>query len=122
MVARRPAESLVYLEQSLAPGMVPRPPLDRVLKGIAVRQLQQIMADLRKEAVRLNAAAAEAAAAAGQPAKGGAGGSGGGGSGGGVVCDSSTSGSAGGRGGKRQRWRRGAPADPARLQTHCRKL
>lgn len=47
--------SLVQLEQSVAPALVPPPPLDRVLKKIAATQIRCIMEDLQAEVERINA-------------------------------------------------------------------
>ncbi|KAK9810148.1 hypothetical protein WJX72_005616 [[Myrmecia] bisecta] len=47
--------SLITLEQSVLPAMVPPPPLDRIIKGIAAKQVRLIMDDLRTEVKRINA-------------------------------------------------------------------
>lgn len=47
--------SFVTLEQSILPGFVPPKPLDRVLKGISAKQVQNVLEDLRQEVERQSA-------------------------------------------------------------------
>lgn len=49
---KQPACSLVTLEQSILPSMIPPPPVDRLLKSIACRQIRNILADLHSEVER----------------------------------------------------------------------
>jgi len=48
--------SLVVLHQSVAPSMIPPPPLEKILKKITTAQVRQIMEDLLREADRRNSA------------------------------------------------------------------
>ena len=41
--------TLLTLEQSLQPSMVPPKPLDRAVKGISARQVHYLLDDLRRE-------------------------------------------------------------------------
>jgi len=50
----QPTDSLVQLKQSVAPAMLPPPPLDRVLKSITLAQVKAIMEDLMGETKRIN--------------------------------------------------------------------
>ncbi|KAK9834910.1 hypothetical protein WJX81_007994 [Elliptochloris bilobata] len=47
--------SLVTLEQSILPGFIPPKPLDRLIKGIAAKQIRRIMEDLRGEVANIKA-------------------------------------------------------------------
>lgn len=65
-------ESLVQLQQSIAPAFRPPASVARVMQRIAAKQISQIMSDLQQEVRRMNAAEARgessgsAAAAAGE--------------------------------------------------------
>lgn len=50
----QPTDSLVQLKQSVAPAMLPPPPLDRVLKSITLAQVKAIMEDLMGETKRIH--------------------------------------------------------------------
>lgn len=54
-------ESLVQLQQSLAPALKPPPALAKALQRIAAKQITAIMTDLQTEVVRMNGAASKAA-------------------------------------------------------------
>ncbi|KAK9858030.1 hypothetical protein WJX84_007757, partial [Apatococcus fuscideae] len=47
--------TLCQLEQSILPNVVPPKPLDRLMKGIAIKQVRGLMDDLRLEAHRMKA-------------------------------------------------------------------
>ncbi|KAK9836828.1 hypothetical protein WJX74_009061 [Apatococcus lobatus] len=60
------AATLCRLEQSILPNITPPWPLDRLLKGIAVKQVRGLMDDLRQEVGRIKAGKATLDTAAGR--------------------------------------------------------
>ncbi|KAK9856105.1 hypothetical protein WJX84_003178 [Apatococcus fuscideae] len=64
--ADRDAATLCRLEQSILPNVTPPRPLDRLMKGIAVKQVRGLMDDLRQEAGRIKAGKATLDTAAGR--------------------------------------------------------
>ncbi|PSC76568.1 hypothetical protein C2E20_0772 [Micractinium conductrix] len=71
-LAGQQQDSLVQLQQSIAPAFAPPKAVARALERIAAKQIQKIMGDLQEEARRINAAAGAAAGAAGSSGGSGA--------------------------------------------------
>lgn len=53
--------TVLELEQSMCPNVIPPPPIDRLLKGIAKRQVCNVVEDLRREIERVKKEEARAA-------------------------------------------------------------